>query len=185
MHEITELLHAWNSGDQQAFDRLMPLVDPELKKIARNYMRQERPGNILQTTALVNEALIKVIKEKVKPEDRNQFYGFIARRMRQVLTDYVRKQKAVKRGSGLTQVDMADAEEFSLEKSREVVLLDEALAELARKDERKVAIIEYRFFIGLSIDETANVMGLSSKTVQRDWDFAQAWLKAYMSPSEK
>jgi len=185
MHEITELLHAWNNGDKEAFNRLMPLVDPELKKIAHNYMRQERPGNILQTTALVNEALIKIIKEQVKPEDRKQFYGFIARRMREVLIDYVRKQKAAKRGSEVRQVDMAQAEGFSSEKSKEIALLEEALAELATKDERKVAIIEYRFFTGLSIEETANVMGLSSKTVQRDWDFAQAWLKAYMNPSNK
>ena len=99
MHEITDLLHAWKTGDEEALNRLITLVDPELKKIASNYMRGERPGNILQTTALVHEALIKFIKEKVHPEDRGQFYGFIKRRMRQVLTDYARAAGADKRGN--------------------------------------------------------------------------------------
>src|SRR5215208_5574345 len=137
MHEITELLHAWKSGDEQAFDRLVPLVDPELKKIARNYMRKERPGNILQTTALVNEALIRLIKEKIALEDRNQFYGFVAKRMRQVLIDYAKKERAIKRGNRPQQVDLAEAEDTA-QKSKELIMLDEALAELAKKYERKV-----------------------------------------------
>ena len=97
MHQITELLQAWKSGDEEALDRLMRLVDPELKKIAHNYMRNESRENILQTTALVNEALIKLIKENVRPEDRNQFYGFIRRRMRQVLVDYARAAETARR----------------------------------------------------------------------------------------
>lgn len=189
MHEITELLHAYNSGDEQAFNRLMPLVDSELKKLARNYMRQEQPGNILQTTALVNEALIKLIKEKIRLKDRNQFYGFVAKRMRQVLIGYAREQGAAKRGRRPEQVDTAEAEKLSsskaIEKARELVTLDEALAELGKIGERKVAVIEYRFFIGLSIDETAEVMGVSKRTVERDWEFSQAWLKAYMTGIEK
>ena len=185
MHEITELLHAWRLGDKQALDRLIPLVDPELKKIAHNYMRKERPGNILQTTALVNEALIKLIKENVALEDRHQFYGFVAKRMRQVLTDYARSERAARRGNRPQQVDIAEVEKPSSEKFNELVLLDEALAELAKTDERKVAIIEYRFFIGLSVDETAEVMGLAPRTVQREWSFAQAWLKRYLTGSDK
>jgi RNA polymerase sigma factor (TIGR02999 family) len=183
MHEITELLHAWKSGDKEALDRLMPLVDPELKRIAHNYMRKERPGSVLQTTALIHEALIRLIKEKVRLEDRNQFYGFAAKRMRQVLIDYANKQQAAKRGNRPQQVDLVEVEEFSEDKSKELVRLDEALAELAKEDERQVAIIEYRFFIGLSIEETATVMGLSPRTVVREWQAAQAWLKLYMTTS--
>jgi RNA polymerase sigma factor (TIGR02999 family) len=183
MHEITELLHAWKSGDKEALDRLMPLVDPELKRIAHNYMRKERPGSVLQTTALIHEALIRLIKEKVRLEDRSQFYGFAAKRMRQVLIDYANKQQAAKRGNRPQQVDLVEVEELSEEKSKELVRLDEALAELAKEDERQVAIIEYRFFIGLSIEETATVMGLSPRTVVREWQAAQAWLKLYMTTS--
>ena len=183
MHEITELLDAWKSGDKEALNRLMPLVDPELKRIAHNYMRKERPGSVLQTTALIHEALIRLIKEKVRLEDRNQFYGFAAKRMRQVLIDYANKQQAAKRGNRPQQVDLVEVEELSEEKSKELVRLDEALAELAKEDERQVAIIEYRFFIGLSIEETATVMGLSPRTVVREWQAAQAWLKLYMTTS--
>lgn len=184
MHEITELLHAWNSGDEQALNRLMPLVDPELKRIAHNYMRNEPAGNILQTTALVNEALIKLIKENIRLKDRNQFYGFLAKRMRQVLTDYAREQRAAKRGNRPQQVDLAEAENRE-SKSGELLLLDEALAELGKIGERKVAVIEYRFFIGLGIEETAEVLGVAERTVERDWEFSQAWLKAYMTKSGK
>lgn len=185
MHEITELLRKWKSGDQQALDRLMRLADPELKKIAHNYMRSERAGNILQTTALVHEALIKLIRENIGLEDRKQFYRVVAKRMREVLFDYARKQGAAKRGNWPRQVDIAEAAKSSSEKSIELVNLAEALTELAKQDERKVAIIEYRFFIGLTIDETAELMGLAPSTVQRDWKFAQAWLQRYMTTSEK
>ncbi|HET9711232.1 MAG TPA: ECF-type sigma factor [Pyrinomonadaceae bacterium] len=184
MHEITELLHAWKNGDDQARDRLMELVDPVLKKIAHNYMRNERPGNILQTTALVNEALMRLIKENLRPEDRNQFYGFLRKRMREVLYDYARAAGAIKRGERPQQVDLAEAENVSEEKSLDLIMLDEALAELAKESERQLAVIEYRFFIGLSIDETAEVMGIAPRTVQRDWDYAQAWLKRYMNTSD-
>lgn len=183
MHEITELLQAWQSGDKEALDRLMPLVDPDLKRIAHNYMRKERPGNVLQTTALVHEALIRLMKERVRPEDRNQFYGFAAKRMRQVLADYARAADAVKRGNRPQQVDLAKLEELSEEKSRELVKLDEALIELAKEDEQQVAIIEYHFFIGLSFEQTATVMGLSPRKVEREWKAAQTWLKLYMTPS--
>jgi RNA polymerase sigma-70 factor, ECF subfamily len=185
MHEITELLQAWKSGDEEALDRLMRLVDPELKKIAHNYMRNESRENILQTTALVNEALIKLIKENVRPEDRNQFYGFIRRRMRQVLVDYARAAETARRGNRPEQVDLAEAENLSKEKSRDLIKLEEALAELAKENERLVAVVEYRFFIGLSVEETAEVMGVSPRTVERDWKYAQAWLKRYMTTSDQ
>ena len=146
--------------------------------------RNERPGNILQTTALVNEALIRLIKENLRPEDRNQFYGFVRKRMRQVLTDYARAAGAGKRGDRPQHVELAEAENVSEEKSKDLIMLDEALAELAKESERQVAVIEHRFFLGLSIDETAEVMGIAPRTVQRDWDYAQAWLKRYMTTSQ-
>lgn len=187
-HEITELLHAWNDGDEEAFNRLMTLVDPELKRLARNYMSQERPGHILQPTALVNESLIKIIRENVELKDRHQFYGFIARRMRQVLTDYARKEQTDRRGNRPEQVDPAEAERLSspeaIKKAREVVTLDEALAELGNIEKRQMAVVEYRFFIGLSIKETAAIMGIAERTVQRDWSVAEAWLKRYMMTSD-
>ena len=185
MHEITDLLHAWKSGDKEAFDRLKPLVDPQLKRIARNYLRNERPGQILQTTALVHEALIRLIKENIALKDRNQFYGFIAKRMHRVLTDDARKQRAAKRGNRPQQVDLSEAEDLSGEKSKEIIMLEEALTDLAKKYKRKVEVVEYRFFIGLSINETAEVMGLASRTVERDWEFAQAWLQRYMTTSDQ
>lgn len=183
-HEITELLREFKKGDKQALDRLMPLVDPELKRIARRYMRIEPPGELLQTTALVNEALIRLLKENLTPEDRGQFYGFVKRRMRQVLVDYARQRSALRRGNRPHKVDLSELEDLSSEKSKELVLLDEALIELAKNHERKVAVIEYRFFVGLSIEETAEVMGLAPRTVQRDWEYAQAWLNRYMTTSD-
>ena len=183
MHEITELLQTWKIGDEEAFNRLMPLVEPELKRAARNYLRDERRDNILQTTALVNDALIKLIKENLKPDNRGQFYGFVKKRMRQVLVDYARRRKALGI-ENLHHVDVSEVEDLSSEKSNDLVMLEEALTALAKKDERKAAVIEYRFFVGLSIDETAEVMGLSSRTVERDWEYAQAWLNRYMTTSD-
>jgi RNA polymerase sigma-70 factor, ECF subfamily len=182
-HEITELLHDYKGGDRQALDRLMPLVEPELKRIARRYMQIEAPGEILQPTALVNEALMKLIKENLTPEDRGQFYGFLKRRMRQVLVDYARERRTLRRGNRPHRVELSEIKELSSEKSKELVLLDEALTELAKKHQRKVAVIEYRFFIGLSFEETAEVMGLARRTVQRDWEYAQAWLNRYITTS--
>lgn len=180
MPEITELLQAWNKGDKDAMNQLMPLVDEELKKIAHNYMRNERPGHILQTTALVNEALIKLIRENISWENRKQFYGFTAKRMRQVLIDIAKKQNTIKRGNWPKQVDMAEAEREPSEKSKELQMLEDALTELAKTDERKVTIIECRFFIGLTNEEIAKVMEISPATVAREWSFARAWLAQRM-----
>ncbi len=183
MHEITELLQTWKVGDEEAFNRLMPLVEPELKKAARNYLRDERRDNILQTTALVNDALIKLIKENLRPENRSQFYGFVKRRMRQVLVGYARKRQALGIDNTL-HVDPSEVEDLSKEKSKDLVLLEEALTDLARKHERKALVIEYRFFVGLNIEETAEVMGLAPRTVQRDSEYAQAWLNRYMTTTD-
>ena len=175
MHEITELLKAWGQGDKQALDRLIPLVDPELKKLAKKYMRNERPGNILQTTALVHEALIKLIKEKdISWENRKQFYGFVARRMRQVLIDYAQHNPNVE------YVNVDDAN-LSKEKAKEILMLEAALTKLAKMDERKATIVECRYFIGLTEKEIAALLRISEKTVERDWRFARDWLKAQMT----
>jgi RNA polymerase sigma-70 factor, ECF subfamily len=182
VHEITELLKAWNNGDAEALDKLMPLVVEELKKTAHRYMSAERPGNILQTTALVNEALIKLIPEKLSFENRKQFYALVARRMRQVLVDYARKQSTVKRGEWrIEQLDDLHAKDLSSEKSWELMMLDEALTKLAETDQRQATIVECHFFIGLTIAEIAELLGVAKTTVERDWNFARAWLKREMT----
>jgi RNA polymerase sigma factor (TIGR02999 family) len=182
MNEITELLQAWNRGDEKALDRLMPLVVEELKKIAQKYMRGERSGNILQTTALVNEAVIKLIPEKITFEDRKQFYGLVAKRMRQVLVDYARKQSAAKRGKwAVEQLDDRNAKDLSFERSKELLMLDAALTKLAHTDELKATIVECHFFIGLTMAEVADLLGVSKTTVERDWNFTRAWLKREMT----
>lgn len=169
MHEITELLKAWSNGDTLAMDRLMPLVDQELKKLAHNYMRKERPEHILQTTALINEALIRLIRENISYEHRGQFYGFIAKRMHQVLVDYARRAPHVE------YVDVDEAV-ISRERSKELLMLDAALKKLAEFDERKAKIVECRFFIGLSIPEIAEHLGVGHATVEREWSFTRSWL---------
>jgi RNA polymerase sigma factor (TIGR02999 family) len=186
MHEITELLRAWKSGDMEAFDRLKPLVDPQLKRIASNYLRDDRARNNLKTTTLVHEALIRLIKENLPDlRDRKQFYGFVAKRMRQVLTDEARRQRAAKRGNRPQQVDLSEAHDVPAKsKPKEIAMLDEALVEFSEKYKRKAEVVEYRFFIGLSVNETAEVMGLAPRTVERDWEFAQAWLQRYMTTSD-
>jgi len=187
MHEITELLRAWSNGDEEALDRVWPLIDPELKKIARNFIADERPDHILQPTALVNEALIKLIPENISWESRKQFYGFVTKRMRQVLVEYARKQSATKRGKRPEMVDLSEAKNKASGKSQEVLMLEAALTKLADFDERMLTIVECRFFIGLSLEETAKVLGTSPATVQRDWTFARDWLNSEMTgqPSDE
>ena len=174
MHEITELLKAWGKGDMQALDKLIPLVDKELRKLAHHYMRHEKPGNILQTTALVNEALMKLIRENISWENRAQFYGFVAKRMRQVLVDEARRTQ---------HADYVDIDEVDIpdETPKEILLLDEALTKLAAMDQRKATIVECRFFIGLTLAQTAELLGIGQSTVERDWNFARAWLRTQMS----
>jgi len=170
MHEITDLLKAWGGGDTHALEKLIPLVDDELRKIAHNYMRNERSGHILQTTALVNEALIKLIRENISWENRKQFYALVAKRMRQVLVDYARKTQ---------RADYVDVDDAVIpdETPKEVLLLDEALTKLADIDERKGTIVECRYFIGLTLAEVAELLGVGQSTVEREWRFARSWLK--------
>jgi RNA polymerase sigma-70 factor (ECF subfamily) len=178
MDEITQLLKAWSNGDNEALEKLLPLVDHELRKIARSYMRDERPNHILQTTALVNEALMKLIRESISWDNRRQFYALIAKRMRQVLIDYAR------RANRAEHIDLDDAD-AAQERSQTLIILDEALTKLAQTDERMAAIVESRFFIGLTNTEIAELLGISRATVERDWRFACSWLKTEMNADQE
>jgi len=182
MNEITKLLKAWKSGDKEALDKLMTQIVPELKKIAHKYMSGEKPGNILQTTALVNEALIKLILEKISFEDRKQFYRVVAKRMRQVLIDEAKKRRSAKRGKGaIQQLDDLMAQKISSERSRELLRLDAVLEELANEDEQRAAIVEYHFFVGLTFDEVAKLLGLSKTKVEREWNRTRLQLKRQLT----
>ena len=182
MNEITKLLKAWKDGDKEALDKLMPMVVDELKKTAKKYMRAERPGNIHQTTSLVNEAIKRLLPEKISFEDRKQFYGLVAMRMRRVLIDEARSQGRQKRGKwAVDQLDDSHAKHLSFERKKELLDLDRALTKLAKEDELKATIVECHFFIGLTIAEVADLLGLSKTKVERDWNFTRAWLKREMT----
>jgi len=186
-HEITALLEAWSNGDSEALAKLIPLVDQELKKIAHAYIGKERPGHILQTTALMDEALIKLMEaEKISWSDRKHFYSLAARRMRQVLIDYARKQMAGKRGNRPDQVDLTDSVPLALEAPERLITLHDALTNLASIDERKASVVEHRYFGGFTLEEVAEILGVSQTTVEREWRLARAWLKReiYGDPSE-
>jgi RNA polymerase sigma-70 factor, ECF subfamily len=177
-HEITALLQAWSNGDSEALAKLIPLVDDELKKIARAYIRKERPGHILQTTALMDEALIKLIEaNKVSWNDRKHFYSLAAKRMRQVLIDYARRQLTEKRGNRPDHVDIPDSLQLALEAPEQLIMLHDALTKLASIDERKASVVEHRYFGGFTLEEVAKILGVSPATVDREWRLARAWLK--------
>lgn len=178
-HKITELLKAWGNGEEQALDTLMPLVDEELRKIARRYMLRENRGHILQPTALVNEALMKLIRENLNYENRRHFYFMIAKRMRQILIDYAR-------GTPHAEHIEVDESMLTVERSKELLMLDQALKKLAEIDERKAKIVECRFLIGLTVAETAELLQVGTATVERDWSFSRSWLQRQMvGESEK
>lgn len=186
-HEITALLQAWTNGDSEALAKLIPLVDHELKKIAHAYIFKERPGHILQTTALMDEALIRLMEtEKISWSDRKHFYSLAAKRMRQVLIDYARKQMAGKRGNRPDQVDLTDSVPLALEAPEQLIMLHDALTKLASIDERKASVVEHRYFGGFTLEEVAEILGVSQATVEREWRLARAWLKReiYGDPSE-
>ncbi len=176
--EVTQLLVAWSNGDSSARDALMPLVHDELRRLAHRYMGRERGNHTLQTSALVNEAYLRLIDQKdVHWQNRAHFFGIAARIMRRILVDYARKRGFAKRGGNVQPVPFDEAMIVSPERAAEVVALDDALNGLAELDQRKSQIIELRFFGGLSIEETAEVLGVSPGTVMRDWTFAKAWLR--------
>ncbi|HEV8484457.1 MAG TPA: sigma-70 family RNA polymerase sigma factor [Blastocatellia bacterium] len=180
--EVTQLLVAWRNGDQDARDELMALVYQELHRLAHQYMSRERPGHTLQTSALVNEAFLRLAGQRdVQWQNRAHFIGIAGQMMRRILVDYARNRGYAKRGGGACQVSLDEELIVSEERSADVVALDDALESLARLDERKSRLVELRFFGGLSIEETAEVLGVSPGTVMRDWTLAKAWLRREMS----
>jgi RNA polymerase sigma factor (TIGR02999 family) len=175
--EITELLLAWGEGDQNALASLTPLVYGELHRLARYYMSKERPGHTLQATALVNEAYVKLVdSSRVQWRNRAHFMAVAAQLMRRILVDFSRSRDSRKRGGDLREVTLDEGLVVSDAPESDLVALDDALSNLAKIDPRKAQVVEMRFFGGLSVDETAEVLGISNITVMRDWNTAKAWL---------
>ena len=181
-HEITKLLKDWSGGDSAALDRLIPLVYDELHRLAHQHMRHERKGHLLQTSALINEAYLRLVDgPDLTLENRAHFFGVAARLMRQILVDEARRRSSAKRGGNAIQVSLTEATNLAQEQAANVVALDDALNTLESIDGRQSEIVELRFFGGLSIEETAEVLKVSPGTVMRDWTFARAWLRSEMT----
>jgi RNA polymerase sigma factor (TIGR02999 family) len=175
--EITGLLVDWSNGDQAALDRLLPLVEQELHRLAHAYMRRENPDHTLQTTALVNEAYLKLTdQKKTHWQNRAHFFAIAARIMRRILLNYARDQRRQKRGGNAVQVSLSEVSLLAVGRPEELIALDEALDRLAEVDERKSRVVELKYFGGLETHEIAEVLNVSSITVMRDWKFARAWL---------
>jgi RNA polymerase sigma factor (TIGR02999 family) len=174
---LTELLLDWRQGDETALKRLTPLVYDELRRIAHRYVQRERNGHTLGTTALVNEAYLRLAgQKKIDWQNRSHFFAVTAQVMRHILIDHARRRHFAKHGGGAQRVSLAEAETMSQQRARELVLMDEALDELARLDLRKSRVVELRYFGGLGLEETADVLEISVMTVRRDWRAAKAWL---------
>jgi RNA polymerase sigma factor (TIGR02999 family) len=176
-HQVTQLLIAWSNGDQSAFDQLMPLIDEELRRLAHRYMSRERAGHTLQTTALVNEAFLRLVNRKnLRWQNRAHFFGLAAQVMRTILVDHARSHASAKRGGGARNLELDEALVVSQQKAAEVIALDEALKQLALIDPRQSRIVELRFFGGLTVEEAAEVLHVSPVTIKREWSTAKAWL---------
>jgi RNA polymerase sigma factor (TIGR02999 family) len=180
--EITKLLQEWGDGSQSALEELMPLVYHELHRLAHQHMRREKAGHLLQTSALINEAYVRLVDQpQIRWENRGHFFGIAARLMRRILVDDARTRNFAKRGAGAIQVPLDEATNVGQAQAANVVALDDALKSLEGIDRRQSEIVELRFFGGLSIEETADVLKVSPGTVMRDWTFARAWLRKQMS----
>jgi RNA polymerase sigma-70 factor (ECF subfamily) len=174
--KITQLLDAWGSGDKAALDALMPVVYDELRRQASRYLRRERPGHTLQTTALINEAYLRLVdQKKTRWQNRAQFFGIAAQLMRRILVDHARTKHRAKRGGSDIRVSLTDASAATAPEV-DLIELDEALKRLAEIDEQQSRIVELRFFGGLNVEETAAALNISAGTVKRDWSVAKAWL---------
>jgi RNA polymerase sigma factor (TIGR02999 family) len=174
---VTQLLVAWSQGEQAALEKLVPLVYAELRRVAHRYMGREHPGHTLQTTALVNEAYLRLIDaSQVHWQDRAHFFAVSSQLMRRILVDFARSRRYLKRGGGAHKVSFDEALFVSPERGRDLVALDDAMMALANTDARKSRVVELRFFGGLSVKETAEVLKVSPDTVLRDWSLAKAWL---------
>jgi RNA polymerase sigma factor (TIGR02999 family) len=175
---VTELLLAWGQGDEAAMDRLAPLVYQELHRLARGYMKRERVAHTLQTSALVNEAYLRLIDvQQVRWQNRSHFYAMASRMMRRILVDFARRRRYQKRGGGAERVDLDENLIVTTRPSSDLVAIDDALSALASVDPRKVQVVELRFFAGLDVRETAAALNVSPETVRRDWRLAKAWLR--------
>src|ERR1044072_5274145 len=183
---ITELLVGYGRGDKEALDQLMPIVYEELRRQAARYLRKERPGHTLQTTALIHEAYVRLVDQRhLQLQNRAQFFGIAAQLMRRILVDHARTKNRVKRGGSNVKVSIDDATFAVKGQDLDVVALDEALQRLAEIDEQQSRVVELRFFSGLTVEETAEVMGISKATVKRDWSMAKAWLHRELTGDAK
>jgi len=179
--EVTQLIVEWSNGDHAALDQLIPLVYNELRRLARGYMRREKQGHTLQTSALIHEAYLQLVGQKnVKLQNRAQFFGFAAQLMRRILVDHARSRARIKRGGGVQMVSLAERAVMSNDVA-EVIALDDALKNLAEMDPRKAHIVEMKFFGGLTNEEVAAVLKVTSRTVEREWRKAKAWLHRAIS----
>lgn len=175
--EITELLIDWGNGNQDALNRLFPLVERELHRMAHRYMQKIKPGNTLQTTAVINETYLRMIEQdRVQWQNRAHFFAIAARMMRRILINRLRHNQFQKRGGGLVRVELDETPIIAPEKSAEILALEDALCRLEKIDERKAKVVELRYFAGLSVAETAVALNVSEITVMRDWTMAKAWL---------
>ncbi len=176
-NDVTQLLQSWSHGNRQALADLLPLVYDELRRLAASYMRFENPGHTLQATALVHEAYMKLIQQRnVSWQSRAHFFGIAAQMIRRILVDHIRATRAQKRGSGFSDLSLDEAIGVPEKRNWEILALDDALKTLAKVDPQQSHIVELRFFAGLSIEETATIVGVSPATVKRDWVTAKAWL---------
>jgi RNA polymerase sigma factor (TIGR02999 family) len=176
------MLAGYTRGDKEALDQLMPIVYEELRRQARRYLRREQAGHTLQTTALIHEAYVRLVDQRnVQWQNRAHFFGIAAQLMRRILVDHARAKKRVKRGGSDVRVSLADADVAVKGQELDVVAVDEALQRLAALDEQQSRVVELRFFSGLTVEETAEVMGISKATVKRDWAMAKAWLHRELS----
>lgn len=176
-HEITQLLAEWTGGNQAALDKLYPLVYDELRRMAHRFMRRERKGHTLQTTALINEAYLRLVEQKnVHWANRSHFFSISAKIMRRILVDHARQYAYLKRGGGAHQVSLDEAALVTKDRARELLLLNDALDDLAKLDPRRSQVVELRYFGGLSNDEIAEFLKISANTVTRDWNMARAWI---------
>ncbi len=183
--EVTQLLIKWGEGDQAAFEELIPVVYAELKRLARRYMGKERVDHTLQTSALINEAYLRLVDcHSVEWQNRNHFFAVASQIMRHILIDHARSYRYAKRGAGAERIPIEEAEGLRVDRAEELLALDEALKELESFDPRKSRITELRFFGGLTVEETADVMGLAPVTVMREWRAAKAWLHQAMTGKE-
>jgi RNA polymerase sigma-70 factor (ECF subfamily) len=181
-NEITAQLLAWNQGDAEALERLIPVVYRELRRMAQHHLRSENSGHTLQPTALVHEAYLRLIDQtQVEWQNRAHFFGIAAQMMRRILVDHAKAKHRDKRGGGAVPLSLDEALNYGHERADELVALDDALLELAAFDDRKSRVVELRYFGGLSVDETAQALDISPKTVIRDWNMAKSWLYQQLS----